>query len=99
MNLVRWGFTFWRNANEKTMQLNIPPLHQLLTLSRNLFEDMKNELGNSFYMKEKGILIVYKTAESEKHEKTLSLQADKMGMPSEILISATGTESGIINNH
>jgi D-amino-acid dehydrogenase len=85
MDLIRWGFCFWRNANEKTMQQNIPHLHQLLMLSRNLFEGMKNELGNNFFMKEKGILIVYKTAESEKHEQVLAKQAATMGMQSQLL--------------
>lgn len=85
MDLVRWGLTFWRNANEKTMQQNIPHLHRLLTLSRNLFEEMKTELGNTFFLKEKGILIVYKTAESEKHEQALAKQAGQMGMQSCIL--------------
>ncbi len=85
MDLIRWGFSFWRNANEKTMQQNIPHLHQLLSLSRDLFEDMKNNIGDSFFLKEKGILIVYKTAESEKHEQALAKQAATMGMQSETL--------------
>lgn len=85
MDLIRWGFTFWKNSSEKTMQQNIPHLHSLLTLSRNLFEEMKNKLGNTFFMQEKGILIVYKTAESEKHEQALAKQAEQMGMQSQIL--------------
>ncbi|MFZ1786490.1 MAG: FAD-dependent oxidoreductase [Ferruginibacter sp.] len=85
MDLLRWGFAFWRHSNEKTMQQNIPHLHRLLTLSRELFEEMKNELGNNFFMKEKGILIVYKTKESEKHEQALAKLAEQMGMRSDIL--------------
>ncbi|HQW93392.1 MAG TPA: FAD-dependent oxidoreductase [Ferruginibacter sp.] len=87
-DLIRWGLSFWRKSGEKTMQANIPHLHQLLMLSRDLFEDMKNDLGNNFFMKEKGILIVYKTAESEKHEKALALRAEKMGMHTEVLSAA-----------
>ncbi|MGB4843652.1 MAG: FAD-dependent oxidoreductase [Ferruginibacter sp.] len=85
MDLIRWGFNFWRKSGLKTMQENIPHLHQLLMLSRNLFEDIKNELGNNFFMEEKGILIVYKTAESEKHEKELARQVETMGMHPQIL--------------
>ncbi len=85
IDLIRWLFTFWQRSNEKTMQTNIPYLHQLLTLSRDLFGDLKNELGNLFFMEEKGILIVYKTPESEKHEKFLAQQASTMGMQSVIL--------------
>lgn len=87
-DLIRWGLSFWRKSGEKTMQANIPHLHQLLILSRNLFEDMKNDLGNNFFMKEKGILIVYKTTESEKHETALALRAEKMGMHTEVLSAA-----------
>ncbi len=85
MDLIRWGFAFWRQANEKTMQSNIPHLQKLLALSRDLFDEMKNDLGNNFFMKEKGILIVYKTADSEKHEIHLTKQAAQMGLQSTIL--------------
>lgn len=85
MDLIRWGLAFWRSSNEKTMQANIPPLQKLLSLSRELFDDMKITLGNSFFMKEKGILIVYKTAESEKHEQVLAKQAEQMGLQSQVL--------------
>lgn len=88
MDLLRWGFNFWRKSGVKTMQQNIPHIHQLLMLSRNLFEDMKYDLGNSFFMKEKGILIVYKTAKSEKHENELAKQAATMGMHAEILTAS-----------
>ncbi len=88
IDLIRWGFNFWRKSGVKTMQENIPHIHQLLMRSRNLFEDIKNELGNNFFMTEKGILIVYKTAESEKHEKQLAMQAETLGMHPQILTAS-----------
>lgn len=87
LELFRWGYHFWRSCNEKTLLTNIPHLQHLLAFSRDLMGEMKNELGNHFYMTEKGILIVYKTIESEKHEQALAGQAAAMGMRSEILSS------------
>src|SRR5437773_171516 len=35
-DLFRWGLTFWKNANAETLKQNIPPLNELLQLSRQL---------------------------------------------------------------
>src|SRR5258705_11548310 len=36
MDLIRWGLTFYRSANNKTLAKNILPLNNLLQLSRLL---------------------------------------------------------------
>jgi D-amino-acid dehydrogenase len=80
LDLIRWGFTFWKSATEKTMQKNIPPLNEILHLSRELTSDIKNELGNSFRMTEVGCFMMYKSAAVEKHELELAEQAKSLGI-------------------
>jgi Glycine/D-amino acid oxidases (deaminating) len=78
--LIRWGLTFWRQANAKTMERNIPPLNDILHLSRDLTLDIRNELGNKFRMQEVGCFMLYKSAAVEKHERELGEEAKKYGI-------------------
>ncbi len=83
-DLVRWGLTFWKSANEKTMQKNIPHLNNILHLSRELTSEIKNDLGNHFRMAEVGCFMLYKSAAIEKHEIELAKQAAALGIETEI---------------
>ncbi|MBK5271960.1 MAG: FAD-dependent oxidoreductase, partial [Bacteroidia bacterium] len=42
-DLIRWGISFWRNANSKTLEHNTIHLNNLLQLSRHLMNDLKIE--------------------------------------------------------
>jgi D-amino-acid dehydrogenase len=84
LDLIRWGMTFRKNANEKKLQENIQPLNNLLQLSRYLMNDLKNELHDSFDMIEKGCWALYKNPSTGDHEKKLAEQAAKFGLKTEI---------------
>jgi D-amino-acid dehydrogenase len=86
-DLIRWCFTFWKNANKQRVLQNAPQLYNLLRLSRDLTSDMKNELGNQFRMEEKGCLMLYKTSATEKHEFELAEEAKQFGLETKILTS------------
>lgn len=83
--LVKWCVRFWRNSNAATVERNAPHLYNLLTLSRKLTSDIKNEIGNSFDMEEKGILMLYKTTAVEQHEKELAEKSGAFGLKTRIL--------------
>lgn len=74
-NLFRWGYYFWRSANQKTVQANAPHLFRLLSLSRSLSIDIHQTLGQSFGLKEDGCFMLYVDKETAKHEKDLALKA------------------------
>jgi D-amino-acid dehydrogenase len=84
-DLVRWLMTFWKQANAQTVERNIPPMNDILHLSRALTTDIKNELGNTFRMQEIGCFMLYKTAGVEKHEIELAEQAAKLKIETRIL--------------
>jgi len=84
LDLIRWGLIFRKNANEKKLQENIPPLNNLLQLSRHLMNDLKNEFRDSFNMIEKGCWALYKNSKTGDHEKHLAEQASKLGLKTEI---------------
>ena len=83
-DLARWSYTFWRNANEKTMNRNIPHLHNILQLSRDLTSQIKDDLGNHFRMEEKGILMLYKEPKTEKHEIELARKARELSIEARV---------------
>ncbi len=84
-DLIRWGFTFWKNATQKTVEKNAKPLNDLLHLSRALTSDIKNDLGNTFRMEEIGCFMLYKNPETEKHEIELAKEAMKFNLETRIM--------------
>src|SRR5471030_430902 len=79
-DLIRWCWAFWQSANDKYMQRSIPPLNEILQLSRKLMNEMRDDLGNHFRMEEKGCFMLYKTAGVEKHEIELADEAAQLGI-------------------
>ncbi|HUR11667.1 MAG TPA: FAD-dependent oxidoreductase [Flavitalea sp.] len=76
-DLIRWGLNFYRKANASTVKVNAIHLNNILQLSRELTSEMKQEMGNHFRMEEKGCLMLYKSALTEKHELELAEEARK----------------------
>lgn len=85
IDLIKWGLTFWRRSNKSTMESNIPPLHAILQLSRRLTAEMSSDLGNPFHMQEKGCLMLYKSATTEKHEIELAHEAAAFNIETQVL--------------
>jgi D-amino-acid dehydrogenase len=85
LDLIKWLMTFWKQANAQTVKQNVPPLHDMLQLSRELTSDIKNDIGNNFRMQEVGCLMLYKSAATEKHEIELAKEAAELHIETKIL--------------
>lgn len=85
LDLIKWGLTFWKRSGKSTMDKNIPPLHEILQLSRRLTAEMSSDLGNPFHMQEKGCLMLYKSATTEKHEIELAHEAAAFNIETQVL--------------
>lgn len=98
LDLIRWGMTFRRSATKAQVERSIPHLNNLLQLSRELMNDLKSELPESFSMIEKGCWMLYKQAKTGEHEKHLAEQAHGLGLktvfctPAEVQKYETETE-------
>lgn len=79
-DLLRWGMTFWRSATRQQVERSIPHLNNLLQLSRELMNDLKTALPESFSMIEKGCWMLYKQEKTGDHEKHLAEQAHGLGL-------------------
>ncbi len=84
LDLIKWGLTFWRRSAKSYMEKNIPPLNEILHLSRALTSEIRDELGNHFRMEEVGCFMLYKSAVTEKHEIELAKEAASLGIETKI---------------
>lgn len=85
MDLIRWGLAFWKSSNQHTVEKHVPPLNDILHLSRTLQSALKAELGNTFRMEEIGCFMLYKSAEVEKHEIELAKEAEALKIETRIM--------------
>jgi D-amino-acid dehydrogenase len=79
-DLLRWGMVFWKKSNVQQVDKSMPHMNNLLQLSRELMNDLKRELPDSFDMTEKGCWMLYKTEKTADHEKHLAEQANQFGL-------------------
>lgn len=80
LDLIRWGMQFWKSANATQVEKSAPHLNNLLQLSRELMNDMKAELPDSFDMVERGCWMLFKSPKTADHEKHLAEQAHGFGL-------------------
>lgn len=85
LNLMQWGYYFWKSSNTATVKKNAPHLINLLQLSRLLINDMRNEIGDLFEMEEKGCLMMCKHQKTLEHEFHLADEAEIFGLEVERL--------------
>ena len=85
LNLMQWGYHFWKSSNAKTVARNAPHLNAILQLSRRLMNDMRNDIGDVFDMEEKGCLMLCKQQKTLDHEFHLADDAEKFGLKVERL--------------
>ena len=83
-DLIRWCVEFWRSSNKNYIQRNIPPLNEILHLSRELMNSMRDDLGNHFRIQEKSCFMLYKTLSAEKKELQFASEAERMGIEARI---------------
>jgi D-amino-acid dehydrogenase len=84
-DLMQWGWHFWKSSNAATVKRNAPHLNNLLQMSRALINEMRNEIGDTFNMEEKGCLMMCKQQKTLDHEFHLADDAEKFGLKVERL--------------
>ena len=101
LDLLNWGLQFYKNANQKQVDLAMPALRDLSLLSKELYQDL-HKVNPSFFYEEKGLLMLYKTekvGDEIFHEGSL---AQKLGLEVDFLTKEeigkleTGTKTDAI---
>mgnify|MGYP001788469230 CR=1 FL=1 len=85
LDLMQWGYHFWKSSTAKMVEKNSPHLNSILQLSRHLINEMRTEIGDNFDMEEKGCLMMCKQQKTLDHEFHLADDAEKFGLKVERL--------------
>ncbi|MBD8491323.1 FAD-dependent oxidoreductase [Echinicola sp. CAU 1574] len=84
--LIDWCLLFYRNSNAKHVQKSIPYLKGISLFSKQLYLDFVKAHGNdNIRLQDKGLLMLYKTAEGEREEAEFCHVAQESGLEAEIL--------------
>jgi D-amino-acid dehydrogenase len=86
-DLIRWGYHFWKSSTAEMVQKSGPHLNDILQMSRALMFDLKNDIGDTFEMEDKGCLMLCKQQKTLDHEFHLADEAEKYGLKVERLSS------------
>ncbi|GAB3709409.1 FAD-dependent oxidoreductase [Spirosoma flavus] len=85
MDLVRWGWLFYRHANDAHVQRSIPALRDLSLLSKALYQDLAANGDLDFEWQERGLFMLYKTANAEHEMAEEADVANRAGIEARIL--------------
>lgn len=85
LDLMKWGYHFWKSSNARTVARHAPHLNALLQMSRSLINPMRKDIGDKFDMEEKGCLMMCKQQKTLDHEFHLADDAEKFGLKVERL--------------
>ena len=85
LDLLQWGYHFWKSSTTATVQKNGPHLIDILQISRGLMSDLTADLGDTFEMEDKGCLMMCKQQKTLDHEFHLADEAEKYGLKVERL--------------
>lgn len=82
--LLKWGQTFYRYANQSHVDASAIPLLELSLFSKDLYRDMIAHNTNIFY-RENGLLMLYKTERIGDEERKVGEMAKSIGLQVDIL--------------
>jgi D-amino-acid dehydrogenase len=83
LDLLRWGYLFYKKSTPEHVQRSIEPLRDISLLSKKLFAELSGELD--FGWKENGLFMLYKTFAVEKEESEMTALANRSGIEAYIL--------------
>jgi D-amino-acid dehydrogenase len=85
MDLIKWGFRFYQSATSTHVEKSARPLKEISLLSKAMYQQLSKELPFDFGFHERGLLMLYKTKETEKEEHETAEFANRHGIEAKIL--------------
>jgi D-amino-acid dehydrogenase len=84
-DLFKWGFQFYKSATKAHVEKSAITLKEISLLSKAMYEQLTNELPVDFGYCERGLLMLYKTKETEHEERETAELANRHGVEARIL--------------
>ena len=86
LDLMRWGWLFYRNSTERHVAASRELLRDLNMESRRLFAELSNE--RDFGLAQRGLLMLCKTAKGLDEEAEVADSAHEIGLKAEVIDAA-----------
>ncbi len=83
--LLKWGWEFYKHANEKHVKHSIPALRDLSLFSKARYQEWAKEVPFNFDYEERGLLMLYQKPETEKEEIEAAHVANDSGVKALVL--------------
>jgi D-amino-acid dehydrogenase len=84
-DLVRWGWEFYKHANAGHVARAIPALKELSFFSKTVYQQWAKELPFDFGYHERGLMMLYQSAEAEHEEAETAHLANQAGVEAHVL--------------
>lgn len=85
VDLLKWGFQFYKHATAGHVKKSIPALKELSLYSKARYQQLAKELPFDFGYHERGLLMLYQTKEVEHEESETARIANDHGIQAHIL--------------
>ena len=85
MDLIKWGFQFYRSSTKAHVEKSAKPLKEISLLSKAMYQQLSKDLTFDFGFHERGLLMLYKTKETEHEESETAEFANDHGIEAKIL--------------
>lgn len=84
-SLISWGLKFMKHATEEHVNSSAPYLRDLHLYSSDLYDALFQELGQTFGLEHKGILMMFKTEKTQEEEIHLAHKAQELGLDVDVV--------------
>jgi len=85
VDLLKWGFHFYKSSANAHVEKSANPLKEISLLSKAMYQQLSKELPFDFGFHERGLLMLYKTKETEREECETAEFAGHHGIEARIL--------------
>jgi len=83
--LIKWGYQFYKHATKAHVERSIPALKEISLLSKAMYQQLAKDLPFAFGYEERGLMMLYQNAETEKEEREAAHLANKIGIEAHVL--------------
>lgn len=85
IDLFKWGFHFYKRSTASHVERSAGPIREISLLSKSMYQQLAKELPFNFGFHERGLLMLYKTKETEHEESEAAAFANRHGIEAKIL--------------
>lgn len=85
IDLLKWGYHFYRHSTKEHVEQSAVPLKQLSLLSKSLYAKLASENEFDFGYHERGLLMLYKDQHTGEEEKETAEFANRIGIEAKVL--------------